>query len=686
MAATELSESSVAQGATGNEENYMPLAVRLSGDEKVYKSAGDCVLLPIPEDKYVLLDSGFKDTAEMILKTLNEKGKIIEGVVLTHLDQDHAGGFSELLRLMKNRMEGKRVEMTPGIDKLCESLKWIAFPSLYSDKLNGKDGATATKAKMSESLLERMQWLKTKSSRGDKSNNYKELNGEDASKTVFRFTNGRIVTSRHGKREAKSNAENLITLWYCGNFKPTSLLEEQPEINTNLLTLTQTKLEKSDDVTKEKVSDVLNGDYLDVVNSPNDSSLITLFRAGKSKEQYYLFTGDNTLSSVLKQIAHLPRNVHHFREIAKERGPSLQQGHGYDEIYDTFFGWTDKTIVAKAVEYITSETVKRQDHKFNMFQFPHHGHASGCGQKDVLDATEDNLLEAVLGLESNEKIHKYFQTLRYSLNGTTERWDMFREIVKQVKPSDSLASLLPILDGETVNANENNLPAMLHDIMVREMSYNVLEIFKQITETTEPRPQLNDDQKDIILSRLGKKVDRPKVVERLLDFIVECKRCAVLPEMLNMTDNVYISTAAGNYGLASAKWVLYLIQRTHPEKKIVVTNGFGTELSRKTIQCLFPANETSKQASTPYKEILWSDTRGNTVPEVVGARKDIIAPTAPATPHVHSRPSPGGKGKEIPLPSAVIGTRPTASASPARNTSSDGGGTLNRLKDARKSR
>ncbi len=59
---------------------------------------GDAILLRLPDGGFVMIDTGYAETAPTLIKELNSLGVgKIDLLVLTHHDKDHAGGFPYLL-------------------------------------------------------------------------------------------------------------------------------------------------------------------------------------------------------------------------------------------------------------------------------------------------------------------------------------------------------------------------------------------------------------------------------------------------------------------------------------------------------------------------------------------------------------------------------------------------------------
>lgn len=57
---------------------------------------GDCILLTMGES-HVLLDTGYEETAPMIIGKLKEQGvESLDAMIITHYDKDHVGGAAEI--------------------------------------------------------------------------------------------------------------------------------------------------------------------------------------------------------------------------------------------------------------------------------------------------------------------------------------------------------------------------------------------------------------------------------------------------------------------------------------------------------------------------------------------------------------------------------------------------------------
>lgn len=71
--------------------------------EMLPANEGDCILITLPrEDICILVDGGTKETYHNVLKnklqSLKAKGKAIDLLIVTHIDDDHIGGVIELLK------------------------------------------------------------------------------------------------------------------------------------------------------------------------------------------------------------------------------------------------------------------------------------------------------------------------------------------------------------------------------------------------------------------------------------------------------------------------------------------------------------------------------------------------------------------------------------------------------------
>ena len=71
--------------------------------EMLPANEGDCILITIPrEDIRMLIDGGTSETYTSCLRErllqIKEKGKGLDLLVVTHIDNDHIGGIIELLK------------------------------------------------------------------------------------------------------------------------------------------------------------------------------------------------------------------------------------------------------------------------------------------------------------------------------------------------------------------------------------------------------------------------------------------------------------------------------------------------------------------------------------------------------------------------------------------------------------
>lgn len=77
---------------------------------------GDCILITIEkEDIHILIDGGTAETYRNYLKTrliqLKSEGKVIDLLIVTHIDNDHIGGIIELLKENGSDMDSKIIRI-----------------------------------------------------------------------------------------------------------------------------------------------------------------------------------------------------------------------------------------------------------------------------------------------------------------------------------------------------------------------------------------------------------------------------------------------------------------------------------------------------------------------------------------------------------------------------------------------
>ena len=77
---------------------------------------GDCILITIEkEDIHILIDGGTAETYRNYLKTrliqLKNEGKVIDLLIVTHIDNDHIGGIIELLKENGSDMDAKIIRI-----------------------------------------------------------------------------------------------------------------------------------------------------------------------------------------------------------------------------------------------------------------------------------------------------------------------------------------------------------------------------------------------------------------------------------------------------------------------------------------------------------------------------------------------------------------------------------------------
>jgi beta-lactamase superfamily II metal-dependent hydrolase len=92
---------------------------------------GDCFLLSWDENNHLLIDSGTKGTYPFLKKKLTEVKKL-EGIIVTHVDYDHIGGFIKL-------MAAQRPPIEPTYDIYINTPDLILSPN-ESDKVGYKHG------------------------------------------------------------------------------------------------------------------------------------------------------------------------------------------------------------------------------------------------------------------------------------------------------------------------------------------------------------------------------------------------------------------------------------------------------------------------------------------------------------------------------------------------------------------
>lgn len=92
---------------------------------------GDCFLLSWNKNNYLLIDAGTKGTYPFLKKKLNQIKKL-EGIIVTHVDYDHIGGFIKLMTVQRPPIE-------PTYDVYINTPDLILSPN-ESDKVGYKHG------------------------------------------------------------------------------------------------------------------------------------------------------------------------------------------------------------------------------------------------------------------------------------------------------------------------------------------------------------------------------------------------------------------------------------------------------------------------------------------------------------------------------------------------------------------
>ena len=84
--------------------------------EMLPANEGDCILVTIPDaDIRILIDGGICDTYKNTLRErlleLKSENKVIDLLIVTHIDNDHIGGIIELLKENGSNIESKIIKI-----------------------------------------------------------------------------------------------------------------------------------------------------------------------------------------------------------------------------------------------------------------------------------------------------------------------------------------------------------------------------------------------------------------------------------------------------------------------------------------------------------------------------------------------------------------------------------------------
>lgn len=739
-----------------NPSEYWPLAVHLSPPGESYSKGGDCILLPVSEKSFVLLDSGYKNTAFNILDTLIDTGKTIEGVILTHQDNDHTGGFSTLLKLIHlqwkednpqkpdNMSNGGKViggwpqgmdEKRKGVVKnLIMNIKWVAFTS-FKDPFKGvlhKPGKQAEaqggeKEKKEEgkekeeekerkkiALNNRMVWL----GGSLHANRLVVYEGEEASMFIFKITQGRVTSFCRGVPSKNAPQKNFTKVWYFGDVEefgaandesPQALLRTETKVvplstfpsiendckltvtlhpiqgqNNPVLDKREIHLKISQPVNTNVALDILpssnaeeghnpnvppamqpsnnissDNESIDStgsiklsrkeveppeIDSDNESSLLTLYRGGKEKGFYYLFTGDSSFENFKKQIRFVPRNIDHLEQLAKGCGYEMIKGEpqkkgmpakdvltskDYEHIYKTFFGWGEESAIAKAEAeryWETSALVPPWEHfecEFDLIQVPHHGSLKslGAGPKEVkeLKFGKQNQGRPPKN-ESQENEKPKFGTLGGFINGVSELFIVPGSVLKHLsyeyaeeiqagwRPGNLARSLMELEDQIKVAIEGGGTPRNIKSLVLKKsrlVIYAMMQIKTQVTGILEYEIKIPiDEQKN---RELLKKVDitfGDTLYTQIDDMLQQLLAVQKMKDLYKLAKGLFISRPPGATGLKEIAQLLVILEEGNVIQTIVSTYDFPGPDPHWTFECLFPRSDY-KTLTNPalYREI-----------------------------------------------------------------------------------
>ena len=113
--------------------NWCPKTKKDGSISRSAKNAGgDCFLLQLPDNKFVLLDSGLPGAVKNIYAALkNYPGSVVVGIILTHYDKDHWGGLEQILKDAQGLGEARDFLAT---------IDWVVAPShTFTDNVLSND-------------------------------------------------------------------------------------------------------------------------------------------------------------------------------------------------------------------------------------------------------------------------------------------------------------------------------------------------------------------------------------------------------------------------------------------------------------------------------------------------------------------------------------------------------------------
>lgn len=666
------------QGATTeanqNSCDYWPLAVHLSPPEKTYSKGGDCILLPVSEKSFVLLDSGYKATSLNILTTLADTGRTIEGVILTHLDGDHTNGFSTLLELIHLQwkednpqkpdnmdigdevigqwfrdMDEKRKEV---VKNLVMGIKWVAFTSfndpfkeVFHKSEKQAEAQEGKKEKNDEeeeeendeekkkeeekqkriALNNRMVWL-----RGSLHENKLVIyEGEEASMFIFKTTYGRVTSFCRGYTGYEDPMKNFTKVWYFGDVEGGHI----PNVPPPPAQASSNDSTDDDSIGFKWFDPLLFGKAnLRTINDDNESSLLTLYRGGKGKEFYYLFTGDSSFNNFEEQIRLVPRNIRHLEDLAKSNGYDVIKGEpqkkgistedeltsdDYEHIYKTFFGYGEESVTLKdnleghLMEIALSPFPIDPKRDFDFIQLPHHGSLNSLGAKPwkkVKPKSENQNTEGA----TTEELIRFIEAILEILECTScsdlleHLSKEYRKKIRNGSGSGDLAQVLAELEDQIkISINGGGTPTDIKDLILKKCMI-VSNVMLQF-ETRVIRELLGNIREGQQLHKLLKDAGitfNDTLYIQICGMLRHLMAYRKMNELLRLSKRVFVSRPPGASGLEKMSPVLYFCEEMKVFETILSTYDFPGSVSNGAFECLFPRKDYETLTNPKvYREI-----------------------------------------------------------------------------------
>lgn len=253
--------------------------------------AGDCFLLDFNNGSCILIDGGYKSTyttqLKQLLIKLNNEGKHIEYLILTHYDSDHIGGLLALLEENGNNDHEKIIHIENiicnGFSSFCNKSDNLKILTFRSKGNNATEEISAKQQLDFEKICLINGYEINNGANGHFISQGDVLEGKEYQIKILTPTSTQLnELGNHLKRELIKNNYSLTQL----NFQNLSMhMQEEPIIN---ITENISSTYFADIEEWKKYLD--KGSYLNLVNQCSLSFEIQF------KEKYLLFCGDSDMN------------------------------------------------------------------------------------------------------------------------------------------------------------------------------------------------------------------------------------------------------------------------------------------------------------------------------------------------------------------------------------------------------